>query len=137
MTDKLGGSVTKAKQAKKLRAINSENRTFWRTFQKRLDKLIEDRPQVVSDALADFEDEARRRGFRQTPSLEYFIDRVSKRRLSPKKRGRPQDNSAQRADLRKRLAELKQKYSWSKMPRRMAAEGIYLSVATARRILAK
>jgi hypothetical protein len=131
MTDKL-----KAKQVKET-PRNREGRIFWSTFQKRLDKLIEERPQVVSDALADMEDEARRRGFRQTPSLEYFIERVSKRKLSPKKRGRPKDNSAQRADLRKRIAELKQKHSWSKMPHRMADEGIYLSVGTARRILAK
>jgi hypothetical protein len=100
-----------ANQTKKIRAINSEARTFWSTFQQRFEKLIEERPQVVRDALADFEDEARRRGFRETPSLEYFVERVSKRTLTPKKRGRPPDTN-----LRRRVNELRSEgKSWSQL----------------------
>ena len=101
-----------ASQAKKIRAINSEGRTFWRTVQKRVENLIEERgPLVLSDAVADQEDETRRRGIRETPSVEYFVERVSKRRLSPKKRGRPSDSV-----LHRRVPELKsQGKSWAQL----------------------
>jgi hypothetical protein len=103
--------MNRKQQAKKIRALNSEARTFWSTHQKRFEKLVEERPQVVSDALADFNDEARRRGFSKTPSLEYFVERVSKRRLSPKKRGRPSDSV-----LHRRVPELRsQKKTWAEV----------------------
>jgi hypothetical protein len=129
--------MTKAKQAKKLRAINSENRTFWRTTGARFEKLAAERPQAISDALADFEDEARRRGLRGTPALEHFAERVSKRTLSSKKRGRPQGHSAQRAELRERIAQLKQEHSWSEVSRKLADEGTHLSPGACRYYLAK
>jgi hypothetical protein len=102
--------MNRKEQAKKIRAMNSEARTFWSTHQKRFENLVEERPQVVSDALADFNDEARRRGFSKTPSLEYFVEKVSKRRLSPKKRGRPRQQA-----IRQRVKELKQDHSWSEV----------------------
>jgi hypothetical protein len=104
--------MNQKQQAKKIRAINSEGRIFWSTVQERIGKVIEERgPQVLSDAVADQEDEARRRGLRETPSLEYFVERVSKRKLSPKKRGRPPETA-----LRRRVNELRSEgKSWSQL----------------------
>lgn len=101
-------------QAEKIRAINSRNRIFWQKLYQRFEELEpEKRRRAILKAGADLEDESRRRGmladiqdgsrrrgFDETPSLEYFMERV----LEPMKRdysnvGRPKEDYDERDQI--------------------------------------
>ena|ERR1017187_6164095 len=117
--------------ARRINELNRTHREFRRTVEQRFEKLAIERPQAICDALADFEDEARRRGFRATPSLEYFAEKVSKRRLTPKKCGRPREDA-----VHNRVVELRiEGKSWPEIKRALYAETGVTRVASAYRNL--
>lgn len=105
---KLEQSTDWKKHGQKSASINRHNKTFYTTLHDRIQKLIAKRPEVLAAAIEELHDEAKK-GIRQVYSLEHLIKRVARRKLSPKKRGRPREDG-----LRQRVNELKAKHSWKK-----------------------
>ena len=65
--------MNQAEHSARLRVLNSEGRTFWRTVEGRFEKLIQERPDVLKCAGEEMDDWERMGAFYRMPSLEHIV----------------------------------------------------------------
>ena len=125
--------MNQAEHSARLRALNSEGRTFWRTVEGRFEKLIQERPDVLKCAVEEMDDWEKMGAFHCMPSLEHIVFRIARYKAAPKRRGRPRQNDPQTVHIRNRIEHLKNHgHSWSEVSHKLSEEGIYISASGCR-----